>query len=145
MATLSVNITEKINVNGKDRGNSVTVDIASVTNIIERVVNVTTAEIPILEFGADNGAGQLTDTEMQYLRITNTDSSGPCALRFTDVANSKEYLVQIGAGESYISFLDKLDVNTGSDVGGSIALSQIDTIKAKASTGLDLEIIAVAT
>lgn len=145
MATLSVNITEKINVNGKDRGNSVTVDIASVTNIIERVVNVTTAEIPILEFGADNGAGQLTDTEMQYLRITNTDSSGTCDLRFTDVANSKEYLVQIGAGESYISFLDKLDVNTGSDVGGSIALSQIDTIKAKASTGLDLEIIAVAT
>ena len=62
MATLSVNITEKINVNGKDRGNSVTVDIASVTNIIERVVNVTTAEIPILEFGADNGEGQLTDT-----------------------------------------------------------------------------------
>jgi hypothetical protein len=145
MATLTVTISEKLSINNKDRGNSVTVDISSVSNVIDRVVNVTTAEIPILEFGTDNGAGQLTDAEMQYLRITNTASSGTCDLRITDSANSKEYLVRIGAGESYLSFLDSLDVNTGGDVGGTIALTQIDTIKAKASTALDLEIVAVAT
>ena len=145
MATLTVTISEELNINGKDRGNSVSVDITSVTNVIDRVVNVTTAEIPILDFGTDNGSGQLTDGEMQYLRITNTASSGTCDLRITDVANSKEYLVRIGAGESYLSFLDSLDVNTSTDVGGAIALSQIDTIKAKASTALDLEIVAVAT
>ena len=143
MATLTVTISEKLSINNKDRGNSVTVDISSVSNVIDRVVNVTTAEIPILEFGTDNGAGKLTDAEMQYLRITNTASSGTCDLRFTDSANSKEYLVRIGAGESYLS--DSLDVNTSGDVGGAIALTQIDTIKAKASTGLDLEIVAVAT
>ena len=140
MATLTVTISEKLSINNKDRGNSVTVDISSVSNVI-----VTTAEIPILEFGTDNGAGQLTDAEMQYLRITNTASSGTCDLRITDSANSKEYLVRIGAGESYLSFLDSLDVNTGGDIGGTIALTQIDTIKAKASTALDLEIVAVAT
>ena len=145
MATLTVTISEKLTINGKDRGNEVNVDIASVTNVIDRVVNVTTAEIPILEFGTDNGAGQLTDGEMQYLRITNTASSGTCDLRITDSANSKEFLVRIGAGESYLSFLDSLDVNTGADVGGAIALTQIDTIQAKASTALDLEIVAVAT
>lgn len=145
MATLTVTISEKLSINNKDRGNSVTVDISSVSNVIDRVVNVTTAEIPILEFGTDNGAGQLTDAEMQYLRITNTASSGTCDLRITDSANSKEYLVRIGAGESYLSFLDSLDVNTGGDIGGTIALTQIDTIKAKASTALDLEIVAVAT
>ena len=145
MATLTVTISEKLSINNKDRGNSVTVDISSVSNVIDRVVNVTTAEIPILEFGTDNGAGQLTDAEMQYLRITNPASSGTCDLRITDSANSKEYLVRIGAGESYLSFLDSLDVNTGGDIGGTIALTQIDTIKAKASTALDLEIVAVAT
>jgi len=145
MATLTVTISEKLTINGKDRGNEVNVDIASVTNVIDRVVNVTTAEIPILEFGTDNGAGQLTDGEMQYLRITNTASSGTCDLRITDSANSKEFLVRIGAGESYLSFLDSLDVNTSTDVGGAIALTQIDTIQAKASTALDLEIVAVAT
>lgn len=145
MATLTVTISEDLNINGKDRGNSVSVDISSVTNVLEQVVNVTTAEIPILQFGADNGNGQLTDGEMQYLRVTNTASSGTCDLRISDVANSKEYLVRIGAGESYISFLDSLDVNASTDVGGAISLSQIDVIKAKASTSLDLEIIAVAT
>jgi hypothetical protein len=145
MATLTVTISEELSINGKDRGNSVSVDIASVTNVIDRVVNVTTAEIPILNFGADNGSGQLTDGEMQYLRITNTANSGTCDLRITDIANSKEYLVRIGAGQSYLSFLDSLDVNTSTDVGGAISLSQIDIIKAKASTALDLEIVAVAT
>jgi len=145
MATLTVTISEELTINGKDRGNSVSVDINSVSNVIDRVVNVTTAEIPILQFGTDNGAGQMTDGELQYLRITNTASSGTCDLRITDVANSKEYLVRIGGGQSYISFLDSLDVNTGADVAGAIALSQIDTIQAKASTAIDLEIVAVAT
>lgn len=145
MATLTVTISEELTINGKDRGNSVGVDITSVTNVIDRVVNVTTSEIPVLQFGADNGAGQLTDGELQYMRITNTAASGTCDLRITDSANSKEYLIRIGAGESYLSFLDSLDVNTSSDVGGAIALSQIDTIKAKASTALDLEIVAVST
>jgi len=145
MANLTVTISENLNLKNKNRGNAVTVDISSVSNVIDRVVNVTTAEIDILDFGSDNGAGQLTDGEMQYLRITNTATAGTCDLRFTDLANTKEYLVRIGAGESYLSFLDSLDVNIGGDCGGAISLTQIDKIKAKASTPLDLEIVAAAT
>ena len=64
----------------------------------------------------------------------------------TDSANNKEYIYTIGAGESYILFNDSMDANTGSsDLGGAKAMTNIDVIKAKASTTLLLEVMAVAT
>tara|TARA_X000001316_G_scaffold3893_1_gene835 strand:- start:17334 stop:17771 length:438 start_codon:yes stop_codon:yes gene_type:complete len=145
MPTLSVTITETLNVNGKDRGNSVRVDVASVSEVIDRILTVDATEIEVLNFGAARGAGQIADSSLQYLRITNTAASGTCDLRFQDTANSKEFLVRIGAGESHLMFNSTLDANTGGDVDGSIALTNIDTIKAKASTSLDIEITAVST
>lgn len=146
MATLSVQITEKLNLNNKERGNVVTVDVSSVTQTYERVITVGTGEISILEFAAANAAGTITDGELQYLRVTNTASSGTVDLRITDSAGNKEYFVRIAAGESYLLFDAQLDCNTGSsDLGGTIALSNIDTIKAKASTDIDVEIMAAIT
>lgn len=149
MATLSVQISEKLNINGTDRGNVTTVDISSVTQVVERVISVGTTELSILEFDGSSAApsaGTLLDGSLQYLRITNTDSSGTCDLRVTDSANNKEYIYTIGAGESYVLFNDSMDANTGStDLGGVKAMTNIDVIKAKASTTLLLEVMAVAT
>ena len=149
MATLSVQISEKLNINGTDRGNVTTVDIGSVTQVVERVISVGTTELSILEFDGSSAApsaGTLVDGSVQYLRITNTASSGTCDLRVTDSANNKEYIYTIGAGESYILLNDSMDANTGSsDLGGAKAMTNIDVIKAKASTTLLLEVMAVAT
>lgn len=146
MATLSVLIQEKLTINNKARGNVVTVDISSVSQTYERVVTVGTSEISVLEFATANAAGTIGDGTLQYLRITNTASSGTVDLRLTDSTNNKEYFVQVAAGESYILFNDKLDCNTGStDLGGVIGLTNIDTIKAKASTDIDVEIMAAIT
>lgn len=148
MATLKVTIQEEITINGKDRGNKNTVEITSVSEVFNRVFTVTNTEQNILDFAANASGGALEDTTMQYLRVTNLDSTNEVDLRIQDTANTKEYFVQIAPSESFVLFNDKMDCDsTAVDTG--ISLSQIDFISADApGTGgetADIEIFAVAT
>ena len=148
MATLKVTIQEEITINGKDRGNKNTVEINSVSEVFNRVLTITNTEQNILDFAANASGGALEDTTMQYLRVTNLDSTYEVDLRIQDTANTKEYFVQIAPSESFVLFNDKMDCDsTAVDTG--ISLSQIDFISADApGTGgetADIEIFAVAT
>jgi len=148
MATLKVTIQEEITINGKDRGNKNTVEINSVSEVFNRVFTITNTEQNILDFAANASGGALEDTTMQYLRVTNLDSTYEVDLRIQDTANTKEYFVQIAPSESFVLFNDKMDCDsTAVDTG--ISLSQIDFISADApGTGgetADIEIFAVAT
>ena len=87
---------------------------------------------------------------MKYLRITNTATSGTVDLRFTDATNKKEYLVQIGASESFVLFNNEIDVkrypqsSATDELGDAVNFSDIETIKAKASTNIAVEIFAAS-
>lgn len=149
MATMTVTIQEEITINGKDRGNKNSLSISSVTETFNRVLTVTNTEQTILEFQATNpSGGAFVDATMQYLRITNLDASNTVDLRIQDTANTKEYFVQLGAGESYIMFNDKMDCDSAA-IDTTISLSQIEKISADATgTGgetADIEVFAVAT
>lgn len=146
---MTVTIQEELTINGKDRGNKNSISINSVTETFNRVLTVTNTEQTILEFQASNpSGGSLVDTTMQYLRITNLDSSNTVDLRIQDTANTKEYFVQLGASESFILFNDKMDCDSAA-VDTTISLSQIEKISADCTgTGgetADIEIFAVAT
>ena len=148
MATLKVTIQEEITINGKDRGNKNTVEITSVSEVFNRVFTVTNTEQNILDFAANASGGALEDTTMQYLRVTNLDSTNEVDLRIQDTANTKEYFVQIAPSESFVLFNDKMDCDSAA-VDTTISLSQIDFISADApgTSGetADIEIFAVAT
>ena len=149
MATLTVTIQEEITINGKDRGNKNAVTIDSVSEIFTRVLEITNTEQTVLSFQASNpSGGAIKDATMQYLRITNLDSTNSVDLRIQDTANVKEYFVQIAPSESWILFNDKMDCDSAA-VDTTISLSQIDFIAADApGTGgetADIEIFAVAT
>lgn len=149
MATMTVTIQEELTINGKDRGNTNSISINSVTETFNRVLTITNTEQTVLEFQATNPAGgSLVDATMQYLRITNLDSSNTVDLRIQDTANTKEYFVQLGASESFILFNDKIDCDSAA-VGTTISLSQIEKISADCTgTGgetADIELFAVAT
>lgn len=146
---MTVTIQEEITINGKDRGNKNSLSISSVTETFNRVLTVTNTEQTILEFQATNpSGGAFVDATMQYLRITNLDASNTVDLRIQDTANTKEYFVQLGAGESYIMFNDKMDCDSAA-IDTTISLSQIEKISADATgTGgetADIEVFAVAT
>lgn len=149
MATLTVSIQEEITINGKDRGNTNSISITSVTETFNRVLTASATEQNIIEFQATNpSGGALANGTCQYLRVTNLDSSNNVDLRVQTSTDTKEYLVRIGALESFILFNDTMDVNaTSANLDGVIDLDQIEVIKAKVPTAstADIEIFAVAT
>lgn len=147
MATLVVTIQEEITINGKDRGNKNSIEITNVTEVFSRVLTIGNNEQTVIGFQATDGAGgSIKDGDLQYLRITNLDDSHAVNLRVQDTANTKEYFVQVAAGESFILFNDQMDCDSAA-VDTTISLSQIDFISADvptASQTADIEVFAIA-
>ena len=149
MATLNVTITEEMTLNGKDQGNTNTLSISSVTAVINRIMTIDSTEEDILNFqAAREAAGAIEDETLQYLRITHIGAANTVNLRIQSTGDTKEYIVQLAAGESFMLFNDNaMDVNAGGDIDSVADLSQLDTIKALCSSGdgAELELFAVAT
>lgn len=151
MATLTVTIKEDIVINGKDRGSEISKSFSSITQTMNRVLQVGTTEEDILNFQALRpDAGSLRADKMEYLRVTNLSTSGNLDLRITDATNTKEYLLQIGAGESFIIFNNEIDVkrypqsSASDELGDAVSFTDIETIKAKGSTNISVEIFAAS-
>jgi len=149
MATLTVTMKEEVVLNGKERGNEVSKTIESIEQTVNRLLRVTTTEEDILNFQADRpDAGSLHIDKLKYLRITNTADSGTVDLRFTSATAVDEYLVQIGPKESYVLFNNEMDVkrypqsSASDELGDAVGFANIETIKAKASTNIAVEIFA---
>ena len=149
MATLNVTITEEMTLNGKDQGNTNTLSISSVTAVINRIMTIDNTEEDILNFqAAREAAGAIEDGTLQYLRLTHIGAANTVNLRIQSTGDTKEYIVQLAAGESFMLFNDNaMDVNAGGDIDSVADLSQLDTIKALCSSGdgAELELFAVAS
>jgi len=131
MATLTVTIKEEVVLDGHDHGSEVVKDIANVTEFFERSITCTQTEATIVSFGAAASGSTFIDTNLEYLRITNLDTTNFVALRV--LGSSEEYFVKISAGDSFVLFNDEMDANaTGSQ---SMSLANIDDIKAVVDTG----------
>jgi hypothetical protein len=141
MATLTVTIKEELVLNGKDVG-CTNIHTYAATEVYHRVVTITNTEKTILLFGAAVEGGTIKDATLDYLRITNLDTSNAMHLRIRDAA--QEFIIQVDAGSSFILTEDKLDADaTGSDE--TIALAQIDSIKAVAvASTQSIEIFAAS-
>lgn len=138
MATLTVTISETITLNGKERGTTNTVDISGVTYTNERIVSVGTAEQTLILFDSAEAAGQFKDAQVDYLRVTNLDSTNFVSLRLT--AGNDEYFVKVPAGDSFMLFDTTMDADSASGV-ATMSLANIDSIKATAnSSACDVEV-----
>lgn len=141
MATLTVTIKEEVVLNGNEHGAENTVDITGVTNMFERVIDCTVAEVSLVSFGSAVTGDTFVDDTVKYLRITNLDDTNFVTLRI--LGPSKEYFVVIEPNNSYVLFNDDMDANaTGSQ---AVSISFIDEIKAAADTATcQLSIFAAA-
>tara|TARA_R100001440_G_scaffold61794_1_gene81742 strand:- start:951 stop:1376 length:426 start_codon:yes stop_codon:yes gene_type:complete len=141
MATLKVTITEEISIDGVERGSSTNLDIASVTQVDNRIVTVTNTEADIVKFGSAIASGTFVASSVKYLRITNTATSGIVNLRI--LGTNEEYFVKLTAGNSFILNNTSMDANdSGSQ---SMTLANIEEIKAITSSGtVATEIIVVS-
>ena len=131
MATLTVSVKEAITLNNVDYGSERSLDIASVNEIVKRVVTASTTECGLIGFlsalssvGVTANkvgyvAGMFDDGDVRYIRITNLDSSNFITLTFRDEDNT-EFNMKGDAGHSFIY--------PGDNSGGVV-----DTMKASGS------------
>ena len=142
MATLTVTIQESITLNGSERGSTNTVDITGIEQLDQRIVKVGTVEQSLLLFDTAEAAGQFADASVDYVRITNLDSSNFVTLRMT--SGDDEYFVKISSGDSFVLFETVMD--TDDDSGAAVAsLANIDSIKAVAnSAACNVELFVAA-
>lgn len=141
MAVLTVTIKEEVTLNGSLKTFE-NVHSETVEDIFHRIYGVLhSAESELLNFASADAGGVFSDSDLDYLRITNLDSNNFVMLRV--LGNSKEYFVKIEAGDSLILNNSIMDANaTGSQ---SFSSGNIDSIKAQADTAtVNLEILALA-
>lgn len=131
MATLSLTISEEITINGGQKSTSNTLDITGVTQLDQRIVKVGTSEQSLVLFDSAEAAGQFADSNVKYLRITNTDTSNFVTLRMT--AGNDEYFVKVSAGNTFLLFDTVMDADSDAAV-ATASLANIDSIKAQANT-----------
>jgi len=150
MATLTVSISEKLELNGKDRGSVLTKDISSITETFHRILDVGTASAQtILQMdatAANSAGGTLLTSNVKYFRITNLDATNYVAITIQN-DSTEEYMVKLEAGQSYVLFNSKIDANAAGDASSAAGnLTDIDNILAQAnSASCQVEIFAALT
>jgi hypothetical protein len=105
-ATLTVRITEEIDLNGSPQGASNTLTISNINEISKRIVTVTSTEASIAAFSAAVGAGTYIAANVRYMRLTNKDDSNFIYLVFKN-EYSNEFCVKLDYGQSFIYNADQ--------------------------------------
>ncbi len=139
-ATMTVTITEKIVLNGRDQGAKNTLSVSSINEISKRIVTATTNKLEILSFGTAMGKGSFVKADVRYMRFTNLDDTNHLNLFFTNESDD-EFAVKLDKGQSFIyngdlsgGTVDTMDaVNGGAAASGQLA----DLVKVSVQTDTD--------
>ena len=105
-ATLTVTVSESITLNGQNRGSTNSRTIASINEVMTRVITVPTSEISVINTGAENASGTWKKDDIRYIRITNKDDTNFLLVNIIG-SDSDEALIKVDAGCSFILFADQ--------------------------------------
>jgi hypothetical protein len=139
-SSLTVTITESYQLDNVNYGNTRSKTYTSNGQILQRIMNVSTSNPTIINFGAADEAGQVVVGDYKYFRITNLDDTNFINLALfngTDTA-----FIKVSAGDTFVLMSNEIDAIASSESFGAFA--DITKIKADADTAAcDIEIIAV--
>tara|TARA_R100001530_G_scaffold134233_2_gene108728 strand:- start:1685 stop:2131 length:447 start_codon:yes stop_codon:yes gene_type:complete len=139
-ADLTVTVTETYTLNGVSYGNTINKTFSSNGQVLQRVLNVSTSDPAIINFGAADLAGQVAVADYKYFRITNLDDTNFITLTLYNGADS--FFYKLLAGDVFLLMSNEMDAIASSTTFGAFA--DITQIKADADTAAcDIEIIAV--
>ena len=148
-ATMTVTVTESINLNGMNQGATNTLSLASIAEVSKRIVNVPASEVEIVAMSTAVAAGTFVESTVKYIRITNLDDTNHVVLTFKSEGNH-EFAVKLDKGQTFIyngdisgGVVDTMDAS-GSAL--SLALEDLVNVTALADTAAcDLEIFVAST
>ena len=139
-ADLTVTVTESYTLNGVAYGNTINKSFSSNGQVLQRIMNVSTSDPAIINFGAADAAGQVKVGDYKYFRITNLDDTNFVMLTLYNGADS--FFYKLAAGDVFLLMSNDMDAIDASTTFGAFA--DITQIKADADTAAcDIEIIAV--
>ena len=145
-ATMTVTLTESINLNGYDQGSKNITTIASIAEVSKRIVTVTTTEAVVATFSAAIAAGNYIAANIRYMRLTNLDDTNFLTLTFRNQDND-EFAVKVDAGNSFLLYGDNANGMTAifnatedADAASSTNFGSLTNLQADADTAdCDLE------
>ena len=141
-ADLTVTISENYTLNGVTYGNSINKTYTSNGQVLQRILNVSTSDPAIINFGAADAAGQVVVGDYKYFRITNLDDTNFITLTLYNGSDS--FFYKLLAGDAFLLMSNEMDAIDASTSFGAFA--DITQIKADADTAAcDIEIIAVTS
>lgn len=143
-ATLTVNVTEQITLNGVAYDQTVTKTISDVAQISKRVLSLgASGSHAIASFSKTPTGASYDSDDVKYLRVTNLDDTNAVIVNITNGADAA-IAVNLNAGDSFVMFDDSFDGNaTGTVITGS--LHEIEAIYvATPASEVDVELV-VAT
>lgn len=137
----TVTITEAYELNGVNYGNTKSKTFTSKGKVLQRIMNVSTSDPAIINFGAADSAGQVTVGDYTYFRISNLDDTN--FIMLTLFNGSDSFFYKLLAGDSFLLMSNEMEVDEGTTFTGFADITQI---KADANTAAcDIEIMAVTT
>ena len=148
-ATMTVTLTESIELNGTNQGATNTLEIASIAEVSKRIVNIPTSEVEVVAMATAVASGTFVESTVMYIRLTNKDDTNHITLTFKD-EDATEVALLLDKGQSFIynGDLSAGVVNT-MHAGGSaltVSLNDLVNITALADTAAcDLEIFVAST
>ena len=148
-ATMTVTITESINLNGTNQGATNTLSLASIAEVSKRIVNVPASEVEVVAMSTAVAAGTFVESTVKYIRLTNLDDTNHITLTFKD-EDATEFAVLLDKGQSFIYNGDiSAGVVNTMHAGGSaltVSLNDLVNITALADTAAcDMEILVAST
>jgi len=139
-ADLTVTITESYSLNGVSYGNSLSKTYSGNGQVLQRIMNVSTSDPAVLNFGAADAAGQVKVGDYKYFRVANLDDTNFITLTLFNGTDS--FFYKVAAGDTFVLMNNEMDAIASSTTFGAFA--DITQIKADADTAAcDIEIIAV--
>ena len=150
-ATLTVTLTESINLNGSQQGATNTKTFTDINEISKRILTITTNEATIATFsGAVASAGHWNDGNVRYIRFTNKDDTYFVCLTFQN-DDDDEFSMKLDAGQSFMLCGDnstgmELIFNAAEgDAASHTAFGSLTTIQADAEAStVDIEMIVAS-
>jgi hypothetical protein len=102
-ATMTVTLTETIILNGSDQGSTNTLTIASINEVMKRIVTCSASQTTtVAEFRNDvyEASGAIDIEDSRYIRITNLDDTNSVEIAVVTVGTT--YQVKLDPGHSHI-------------------------------------------
>jgi len=148
-ATMTVTVSESINLNGTNQGATNTLSLASIAEISKRIVNVPASEVEVVAMSTAVASGTFIESTVKYIRFTNLDDTNHITLTFKD-EDATEFAVLLDKGQTFIYNGDIAGgvVNTMHASGSALSVSLNDLVNVTAladTAACDMEIFVAST